>query len=249
MRISKIGYSRSISSLLILSMMISFMILPETPAQAGMLSDFLKATRPLLKIAGSVGGAVAGATLASAIFPPVGMIAGGIVGWLAGGIIADYGTKNLSNVATIAGAAAGAMALGPGMVGMAGGALLGAFLGNTVIKIFSSADKKVSGGILLSPTPNAVESPVSIGNVAAEQLAVKPLYQTQDIAQENNTPLIPQAVTPAEEIKNADVRYREAYNNYIQASQSGDVEKIKIATQEYRKSYQIYQAMISNNAQ
>ncbi|RCK79834.1 MAG: hypothetical protein OZSIB_3988 [Candidatus Ozemobacter sibiricus] len=225
---------RPVSMLLILSIVTSFFLLPARPAHAGILGSFLQAIRPLAGIAGKVAGAVIGASLCGAFCPPLGMIAGGIMGWIAGGIITGYGTSSLTNLATLAGGVVGAMALGPGAVGMVGGFLLGAFLGRMAMRILHSADNTITGGILFKKATSGVSN--LFGGARSTS---SPAF----------TPTVPAASSlgvtvsgdRSAEIQAAESKYKAAYQNYIEATQKGDSKAAAEAHKIYLNAYQTYQ--------
>ena len=241
MRTLTIARNRPVHLLLILSMLASFFVLPQ-PAKAGILGSFLSAIRPLAKIAGKVGGAIVGASLCSAFVPPLGLIAGGIAGWIAGGIITSYGTASLANLATLGGAAVGAMALGPGAVGLVGGALLGGFLGRTAMKLLQKGDRLATGGILLKTGSSSGGAALAPSGVAAG--ADAPTVSARpEVAVSEGTPV---GVT-SEQVQALENDYRAAYQDYISATQGGDAANIKKAHESYLKAYNEYKLVIGKD--
>lgn len=249
MKTMTLAFNRSVSLLLILSMISTFFVLPA-PARAGMLGNFLCAIRPIAQVAGKIGGAILGASLAGAFCPPLGMIAGAVGGWIAGGIITNYATASLTNVATLAGGAAGAMALaGFGPLGMVGGFFLGAFLGRTLMGILYKADQSTTGGVVFqtekpsllqtikqklfggssggasSLAPSGVGSAVVVGAGASTEVAVSASQE---------------APSMDEQIRAAEARYQSAYQSYISATSGGDAAKLQSADAEYKAAYKAY---------
>lgn len=157
----------SIHLLVVLSFVCSLFVMP-TPANAGVLSKVWSFVRPAVKIAGHVGGAIAGATMASAIVPPLGTIVGGVAGWIVGGMIADYSTKSLSNLAAVGAGVAGAIALGPSAIGIVGGFLLGGLVGKLAFSLLKKADCEVTGGVLLNQGQAAQAPSMSVSSQVGE---------------------------------------------------------------------------------
>lgn len=250
MKVSRKVSRRVVSLFLIFSIIYSFFVFPITPTYAGILGSFLQAIRPLAIIGGKIAGAVIGASLCAGFVPPLGMIAGGIVGWIAGGIISSYGTASLLNLATLAGGAIGAMALGPGALGMVGGFLIGAFLGRTAMNLLQGADRELTGGILLNKAQSTVSKVKNLisGNNAGltssqGSSAFTPVTPSLPgggivVSSDRSTQQIPQ-------IKEAEARYKTAYQEYVIATQKGDTATAKKAHQEYLTAYQEYQNLLS----
>jgi hypothetical protein len=236
-------YKRSVSMLMILSIVTSFFVIP-TPARAGILGSFLNAMGPLAKIAGKVGGAVVGATLCSAFVPPLGMIAGGLAGWIAGGIITGYGTGSLANLATLGGGIVGAMALGPGAVGLVGGFLLGGFIGRMAMNLLSKADNTFTGGILFKKA-------LSLGSSANTSSTAFSTTTSGSASGLTPTADAGKALAPAEltstsasdKIQAADAKYQAAYKAYIDATHGSDAKNIESANKNYLSALQEYKAL------
>ncbi|MBF0498519.1 MAG: hypothetical protein HQM09_00165 [Candidatus Riflebacteria bacterium] len=239
MNIMTIRQRRSMNMILVLSIITSFFILPASPVRAGLLSNVWSSMRPLLSIAGRIGGAVAGASLAAGFCPPVGMIAGAIGGWIVGGMITDFASGSLTNLATLAGAAAGAMALGPSVLGMAGGFLLGGFLGKTAFGLIRSLDCKLTGGRLFDR--GAKSSGTALTPSAASSVTttnVMPVTSNQ-----SKTPV----VSADQAIRDAQAKYQQAYQAYISATQGGDAANISSANSAYLKAYAEYKVIVGCN--
>lgn len=162
--------NKSIHILIILSFVCSIFVMPA-PAEAGVLAKVWSFVKPVVKIGGHIGGAVAGATLASAIVPPLGTIVGGVAGWIVGGMIADYGSKSLSNLACVAAGAAGALALGPSAIGVVGGFILGGLVGKLAFSLLKKADNSITGGVVFS---QAQSSSSGGGSVSGSSEALTP---------------------------------------------------------------------------
>jgi len=241
MRTQTLAHNRPVHILLVLSILASFFIMPQ-PAKAGMLGSFLAKIRPFAKIAGKIGGAVIGASLCSAFIPPLGLIAGGIAGWIAGGIITSYGTSSLTSLATIGGAAVGAMALGPGAIGLIGGALLGGFLGRTAMKLLDKGDQMATGGILFNK-----------GDGSSSGVALAPA----GLSNEGATTEIPLAAeisstgveVQADQVRQVEQNYRAAYQDYISATQGGDAANLKKSHETYLKAFNEYKSVIGKDPQ
>ena len=230
-----ISWRRSLNILLILSIITSFFILPA-PAKAGILSSVYCSLGPLLRIAGRIGGAVAGASMASAFCPPVGTIAGAIGGWIVGGMITDYATGSLTNLAMLGCGAAGAMALGPGALGMVGGFLLGAIVGKIGMGILQTVDQKITGGLLMMKGGTAA-SPTAVSVSSGVTGAVTVSTQAPTTA----------TVSADQKAKDVQAKYQAAYQNYINATQGGDAQNITAAHKAYQEAYRDYQNVLGTN--
>ena len=240
----KLSRSRSFNVLLVFSILAAILIVPTT-AEAGILGSVLKAVRPFAKFAGKIAGAVAGATLCSAFLPPLGMIAGGIGGWIVGGIVTGYGTGSLSNLATLGGAAAGAMALASfGPLGYVAGALAGGFLGRKAMSLLHSADREATGGILFLNNNKGGNSTTVVGGSPAlapeipqaHDKVIAPAPVSEDTVQ---GPLI----VTHDEIREAEAKYRNAYNDYIAATRNNKAEEIKKAHEKYMAAFEAYKKL------
>lgn len=232
------AWHKQINVLLVLSIIASFFILPATtPAKAGILSTIYCKLGPVLKIAGRIGGAVAGASLAAGFVPPLGMIAGAIGGWIIGGVITDYATGSLTNLAMLGGGVAGAMALGPGVVGTVGGFLLGALVGRIGMGVLRSADKKITGGLLLQ------KGSAGAGQSLAPSGVTVTSGVTGAVTVNAQTPTTT-AVSADQQAKEVQAKYQTAYQNYINATQGGDAKNINAAHKAYQEAYREYQTVI-----
>ncbi len=229
---------RPVSMLLILSIVTSFFLLPATPAHAGILGSFLHAIRPLAGIAGKVAGAVIGASLCGAFCPPLGMIAGGVMGWIAGGIITGYGTSSLANLATLAGGVVGAMALGPGAVGMVGGFLLGGFLGRMAMKLLQDVDHTMTGGILFKKSATGIRSVLGRSQTPSSSAFTPATSGASSLG-------VTVSGDRSAEIQSAENKYKAAYQKYIDATQKGDAKAAAEAHKVYLNAYQDFQNLSS----
>ncbi len=235
----------SISLMLVASLLFGLVVVPATTVNAGILSNFMSSTRPLLVLAGKVGGAIAGASLCGAFCPPLGMLAGGVLGWIAGGIITGYATGSLANLATVGGAAAGAMALGPGIMGVVGGALLGGALGRMAMNLLYKVDSKMTGGVLFAKTSaivskwtgsanrgtfsnNATMAPMPSGSSSMAGIAMD---------RGGSTTSFNSLLTAAQQ------KYQAAYNSYTVAAQKGDQQQTAASLKAYQEAYQEYQTL------
>jgi hypothetical protein len=243
----RLSRSRSFNALLVFSILAAILVVPTT-AEAGILGSVLSAVRPFAKFA-KIAGAVAGATLCSAFLPPLGMIAGGIGGWIVGGIVTGYGTGSLSNLATLAtlgGAVAGAMALASfGPLGYVAGALAGGFLGRTAMKLLHTADREATGGILfLNNNNNNSGSSTVVGGAPALAPEI-PRAHDQVIAPAPISEGTGQAttITTQDEIREAEARYRNAYNDYIAATRNNKASEIKKAHEKYIAAFEAYKKL------
>ncbi|MGM0598738.1 MAG: hypothetical protein ACQETH_02865 [Candidatus Rifleibacteriota bacterium] len=241
----RLSRSRSFNVLLVFSILAAILIVPST-AEAGILGSVLSAVKPFAKFAGKIAGAVAGATLGSAFLPPLGMIAGGIGGWIVGGIVTGYGTGSLSNLATLGGAAAGAMALASfGPMGYVAGALAGGFLGRKAMSLLHSADREATGGILFfnNKNKNSGSSTVVGGSPALAPEIPQAHDQVSAPAPVSEETSQATVITTQDEIREAEARYRNAYNDYIAATRNNKAEEIKKAHEKYIAAFEAYKEL------
>jgi len=243
---------KPVSVLLVLSIVTSFFILPAVPARAGVLGSFLNGVRPLAGLAGRVGGAVIGMSIGAAFVPPLGMIAGGVLGWIAGGIITGYGTGSLANLATIGGGVVGAMALGPGAVGMVGGFLLGGFLGRMAMNHLQRADA-LTGGILFKKAGTASTSGTSLtskiksffgGNGSSVSSPAFTNTPSTGVSG-GGAPGVTVSGDRSTQIQASEAKYKAAYDQYLQATQKGDSGTAVDAHKVYLNAYQEFQTLSS----
>lgn len=241
--INRLNRSRGFNLLLVFAMLVATFAIPAT-AEAGILGSVLNAVKPFAKFAGKIAGAAAGAALCAGFVPPLGMLAGGVAGWIVGGIVTGYGTKNLSSLATLGGAAAGVMALASfGPIGYIGGALVGGFLGKMAMNLLHKADRTATGGILFfnggakkssgSSVALSPELPASFDKVIA------PAPVTE------NAPT-PDAAPTSEQIREADAKYKAAYNAYIGATKGNNGQELSEAHKNYTAAYEEYKKLTGN---
>jgi hypothetical protein len=166
--------------------------------------------------------------MAAAIVPPLGMIAGGILGWIAGGIITNSATSSLGSLAFFGVGALGAMAMGPSLLGMAGGFLIGGILGKIAMGLIQKTDRTLTGGVLFNaPAGGTIE-------------AIAPVEPSAPIS---IAPAATQAQSPTG-MKDAQENYQKAYQAYINATQSGaDTATVRKALSEYQAAQQTYQQL------
>ena len=240
--IHKLSRNRSIAYLLIVSFFFTFLT-PMT-ASAGVLGSVLNFIKPHAKILGNIGGAIAGASMGSAFCPPLGTIAGGILGYVVGGSLASYAAGGLSNVATIAGAAAGYVAMSSmGPVGMVAGMFLGGLVGKVAYSLLKKVDNSVTGGLVFAPvvednkTSDSTKVSVNSTNVVlsseipASSTDNKTTYKAQQPSVSNSDISVQEATE----------KYNLAYQKYITAARdsanSGDLNE---AYKEYQEAYETY---------
>ncbi|MEW6709521.1 MAG: hypothetical protein AB1403_06815 [Candidatus Riflebacteria bacterium] len=243
----RLSRNKGLNLFLILSILAAIFVVPTT-AEAGILGSVLNAVRPFAKFAGKIAGAVAGASLCAAFVPPLGMLAGGIAGWIVGGIVTGYGTGSLSNLATLGGAVAGAMALASfGPIGYVAGALAGGFLGKMAMNLLHKADREATGGILFfngksnSGSSNS-GSVITGGPALAPEIpaAYDNVIAPAPVTENTSTPA---SAPTSEEIKQADAKYKAAYDAYISATKGNNAESIKEAHKNYSAAYEEYKKL------
>lgn len=241
---SRTSNNKMISMFLVFSLFVTFFAVP-TPARAGMLGSLLSNLRPYTRVLGKIGGAVVGAAFCGASLPPLGLIAGAIVGWIAGGIITGYATSSLTHLATLAGAAGGAMALASfGPVGYVAGILGGAFLAKKAMGLLYEADGATTGGVVFSrmPTGEGAAAPTapSITNktVTYSQAPAAPVT-----AIANKSTAVASKISLTDKIREADKKYQKAYKDYVAATKLNVASKIEAANKAYRSAYEAYKKL------
>lgn len=239
--IHKLSRNKSIAYILLLSFF--FGIITPMSASAGVLGSLLDFVKPHAKILGNIGGAIAGATLGSTFCPPLGTIAGGIVGYVVGGTLANYAAGGLSNIATLAGAAAGYVALSSmGPVGMVAGVFLGGLLGKVAYGLIQKVDQKITGGVVFSAKVNkdASAESVTVGETANNVVVsdvIPASYKNTTKAKKANT-----SINTDMSLQEATEKYQTAYQKYVTAVRDGaNSEDVNKAHQEYVEAYQNYQ--------
>ncbi|GAB4274043.1 MAG: hypothetical protein Kow0029_14140 [Candidatus Rifleibacteriota bacterium] len=242
----RLSRNRGFNLLLAFSMIFAIFIVPAT-AEAGILGSVLSAVRPFAKFAGKIAGAVAGAALCAGFVPPLGMLAGGVAGWIVGGIVTGYGTGSLYNLATLGGAAAGAMALASfGPIGYIGGALVGGFLGRTAMKLLKKADNEATGGILFFNNNGSNSSSSVVGGAPALAPEIPAAYDGNIIAPApvtENTAHIADTTMNADEIRSAEAKYQAAYEAYVNATKANNAKDISEAHNAYMAAYEEYKKL------
>ncbi len=236
--IHKLSRNRSIAFLLIFSLF--FTLFTPMTANAGVLGSLLSFIKPHANILGKIGGAIAGASLGSAFCPPLGTIAGGIIGYVVGGTIADYAAGGLSNCATLAGAAAGYVAMSSmGPVGMIAGVFLGGLVGKVAYSLIKKIDNKVTGGIVFAPEVS--EESAKIGDTSNTRVVVtdNTIPATYD---GNNKASQPTSASNTNiSVQEAQEKYQAAYQNYATAVRDGaNSTEINKAYKEYQEAYETY---------
>lgn len=243
-----IRISKKISYFLVLSLILSVFAAPIT-AEAGILGKILSAVKPYAGTLGNLGGAVAGAVMGASFLPPVGILAGGIAGYVVGGILANYAAGGLSNIATLGGAALGVMAgasFGP--IGYIVGALGGGLLGKIAMSLLYKLDKKTTGGILLSPAVDSSGEPILVGSTS-QTSAVGDIPAAAPISGADELKVTEELNASANDISQADAEYQEAYRGYIVAVRTGSTETIKEAHEKYKNAFNRYKKLTGKDPQ
>jgi hypothetical protein len=233
---------KKISMLLLFSFLFSVFVAP-TMAQAGILGNILGAIKPYAGTLGKLGGAVAGAVMGASFMPPLGILAGGIAGYVVGGILATYATGSLTKLATLGGAALGVMAgasMGP--VGYVLGAIGGGLLGKIAMGLLYKLDKEATGSFLFSPAVDSLGEPIMVGASVIPEASAPSTSQTttSDVViladkQDMLTDVYDNDIIAVEQA------YQEAYKNYIVAVRSGSTQEIREANEKYKEAYNRYQ--------
>lgn len=234
--------NKGLNLFLVLSILAAIFAVPAT-SEAGILGSVLNAVRPFAKFAGKIAGAVAGASLCAGFVPPLGMLAGGVAGWIIGGIVTGYGTGSLSNLATLGGAAAGAMALASfGPIGYVAGALAGGFLGKMAMNLLHKADREATGGILFFNNKGSSGNVVTGGPALAPEIPTSYENVTAPAPVTENTSA-PSFAPSSEEIRQADARYQAAYDAYVSATKANNAAEIAESHKKYMAAYEEYKKL------
>ena len=242
-----IRISKKISYFLVLSLILSVFAAPIA-AEAGILGKILSAVKPYAGTIGNLGGAVAGAVMGASFLPPVGILAGGIAGYVVGGILANYAAGGLSNIATLGGAALGVMAgasFGP--IGYVVGALGGGLLGK-IAMVYCTNLIKTTGGILLSPAVDSSGEPILVGSTS-QTSAVGDIPAAAPISGADELKVTEELNASANDISQADAEYQEAYRGYIVAVRTGSTETIKEAHEKYKNAFNRYKKLTGKDPQ
>ena len=235
---------KMISMFLIFSLFITFFSFP-TPARAGMLGSLLCKIRPFAHTLGKIGGAVVGASFCGAFLPPLGLLAGAIGGWIAGGIITNYATGSLTHLATLAGAACGAMALASfGPIGYVAGVLAGGYLARKVMGLVYRADQATTGGMIFSrmaPARAGSRASAPVMSTSSAPVTYSKLPTAPVTAIVNNTKIATHSIK--DKIKAAAKKYKDAYKRYIAATKLNNASKISKANKLYGAAYREYKKL------
>lgn len=245
--IYRLSRDRKFNLFIVFTMVVALLGAPAA-AEAGILGKTLQVIRPFASVAGKVAGAIAGATLCAGFVPPLGMLAGAVGGWIVGGIVTNYGTASLGNLASIGGAALGVMALSSfGPVGYVGGALVGGWLGKTAMNLLQKTDRKTTGGILFM-TGNQQPAATPAGPVALSPEIPASFDQAPSpVATNVEAAATAQAEPTSEEVRNADAAYQKAYQTYVSATREGSSDKIAEAHKAYLEAFASYKALTGKN--
>lgn len=232
---------RGTAQIVLLSLVFSMMMLTmPSKAEAGLLGSVFsgakKATRFLVVNGGALVAGYFGGVLGAALGGgPIGMVAGGIGGFLAARKALTWATETSTRVATIVGAAAGGLLVaGMGMpmlaIGVIGGGLLGWSLSKLIGKLTGNAVKKAEMAAqdtkvndYLSTVP-AVAAPVEV-----KQAVAKPSAAAEE---------------KVENVSQAYDRYLAAYKAYMAASEKGDTAAAQTSYAEYKKYLTLYNSLM-----
>ncbi len=237
---------QELSILVIFSIVFSFLTITPVPAKAGILSSIgstLGTVGKFLAVQG--GGLVAGyfgAVLGIALGGgPIGMVAGGVGGYIIGKKLMTWATTNLTNFATLAGAVGGGLLLaGCGFpmiaVGVVGGALLARGIAWLWKKLTGKA-KTPEVAVTVTEQDNKAQAFInSLSSSSTTTATPAPAATTAKPA----TP----APTPTNNGQDAYNKYLDAYKAYMAATSKGDAAAAQASYAEYKKYLAEYNATL-----
>ncbi|NLM16953.1 MAG: hypothetical protein GX221_04480 [Candidatus Riflebacteria bacterium] len=249
----KIKTRKTLSIVLTVTMLAMIFATPHT-AEAGLLGSMLAAIRPYGDVIGKVGGTLAGASICSAFYPPLGTLIGGILGYSVGGIIGRYMTGSLTNIAVIAGAGVGLSAMASmGPIGYIIGPLLGGFLGKLAMNLIYRIDAAATGGKLFAPAERS--STATTKTTSVQALPAKVPAASTSLPPVYSATTVQAPVLEEEKIVDADTkarlaaeRYQKAYKTYVNATRSNvSAKDLETVHKEYLDAYQNYQEVIGKS--
>lgn len=232
---------QEVSILLILSMVFSLWAAVPQRVDAGFLQSVGKVLKGVVVTAGSLAGAAMGAVLGMAVGGgPIGMVAGGVGGFIVAKKLMGWATSSFVNVATVLGAVGGGLLMaGMGFPMLA----IGVIGGGLIARGIAALIKKLTGksAVLINKERLAVQEERSKSII--EQRLAESGAAAAAIAAPASTATVSSGEKTSEQVYD---QYLAAYRAYMAATQTGDSKAAQQAYAEYQKYLTLYNQMLKS---
>lgn len=233
---------QEVSILLILSMVFSLWAAVPQRVDAGFLQSVGKVLKGVVITAGSLAGAAMGAVLGMAVGGgPIGMVAGGVGGFIVAKKLMGWATSSFANVATVLGAVGGGLLMaGMGFPMLA----IGVIGGGLIARGIAALIKKLTGksAILINKERLAVQEERS-KSIIERRLAEAGTTAAAATAAPTSTATVTSGEKTSEQVYD---QYLAAYRAYMAATQTGDAKAAQQAYTEYQKYLTLYNQMLKS---
>ncbi len=229
-----------ISLVLVLTMFLGTFLVAPVTSQAGLMDSVKSVSKWLFVKAGSFGAAYGGAVLGAAVCGgPIGMVLGGVGGYIVGKKVMNWGTSSSTNFWTLAGGLAGAaLTVGMGwpvmLAGVAVGALGSRALASVIGKIFNKA-KAVA-----TPITAQAAAKMSEQDAKAQAFIDQMMGKASGSTSSTYGQAAPAPMSATSGSQDAYNRYLAAYKTYMEATQKGDSAAAQSAYAEYQSALKAY---------
>ena len=243
---------KSLSSLLIVTMLLSFWpLFSPQPVRAGFVDTAKKVAKTVVVQGGALTagffGGVVGMALGTGtiVGGPIGMVAGGVGGYLVGKKVMNWVTSSTANVAMVLGAVGGGLlCAGMGFPVLAAGVLGGALLGRGLVALY----KKITGksSVTVSAPSSSAEMATQETNAQAflDYLQNKRAAAAAPASSGASTGGAVSSSGPSASAQDAYNKYMAAYDAYMEATKKGDATAAQNAYREYKTYLDLYNASV-----
>jgi hypothetical protein len=232
-----IDRKKDVSMLLVFTMLASMWL--AVPAKAGFLQTLGKITKTVVVTGGALAAGAAGAVLGMALGGgPIGMVVGGVAGFIVGKKLLSWATASFANVGTVLGAVAGGVLLaGAGVPLLVAGVVGGAIVGRLAVKLISKITGKVTNAVQVK----GVSAEMDRKSIEFVQGMAKMSSATTGAASAAAAKVTGAKAAVKVTTQNSYDRYLAAYRSYMAATQKGDPAAAKAAFTEYQSALAAYQ--------